>query len=118
DESWMQEIWEWADRYEINEDTIPRSRIDLLGLESLSVYSINFLPESIGNLVNLTYLEVSFGGFSPNMLTSLPENIGNLINLRTLNVSDTKLTSLPKSIGNLVNLTSLDVSSNELTSLP
>uniref|UniRef100_UPI0037C10998 DUF6745 domain-containing protein n=1 Tax=Chamaesiphon sp. VAR_69_metabat_338 TaxID=2964704 RepID=UPI0037C10998 len=40
-------------------------------------------------------------------LTSLPESIGNLINLTHLNLEGNLLTRLPESIGNLVNLTHL-----------
>lgn len=113
DKSWMQEIWKWADKFGIDEDTIPHDSAALLALEYLFVYDISFLPESIGNLVNLRSLEVSH-----NELTSLPESIGNLINLTSLHFGTNKLTSLPESIGNLRNLMGLYVSDNELTSLP
>ncbi|NYR10119.1 hypothetical protein [Psychrobacter sp. BI730] len=48
-ESWMQEIWEWADRFEIDEGAIPHDSAVLLALENLSIFSVDFLPESIGN---------------------------------------------------------------------
>ena len=71
------------------------------------------LPESIGNLTQLTELDIS-----DNKLTSLPGSIGNLVQLTELNVGRNELTSLPESIGNLTQLTELDISDNKLTSLP
>ncbi|MBW4499087.1 MAG: leucine-rich repeat domain-containing protein [Scytonema hyalinum WJT4-NPBG1] len=71
------------------------------------------LPAEIGNLTNLTSLDLS-----NNQLTSLPAEIGNLTNLTSLDLSNNQLTSLPVEIGNLTNLTSLSVSNNQLTSLP
>lgn len=50
-------------------------------------------------------------------LTSLPESIGNLTNLTELRLRANQLTSLPESIGNLTNLTYLDLDNNQLISL-
>jgi len=55
---------------------------------------------------------------SGNQLTSLPESIGQLTDLTYLDLSGNQLTSLPESIGRLTNLTHLDLSGNQLTSLP
>jgi Leucine-rich repeat (LRR) protein len=68
---------------------------------------------SIGNLVNLTSLDVN-----NNQLAQLPSSIGNLVNLSSLNVGSSQLTSLPVEVGNLVNLTSFNTSGNQLASLP
>jgi len=66
------------------------------------------LPKEIGNLVNLTYLNVE-----NNLLTELPKEIFNLVNLTGLYLAYNQLTELPKEIGNLVNLTHLDIRSEE-----
>jgi Leucine-rich repeat (LRR) protein len=79
----------------------------------LGLRKVLFLPETIGNLVNLTELSVS-----RNKLTSLPETIGNLVNLKKLIASNNDLTSLPETIGDLINLTELEVSNNNLISIP
>nr|WP_289057471.1 leucine-rich repeat domain-containing protein [uncultured Psychrobacter sp.] len=138
DESWMQEIWEWADKYKLPEDTIPRNRAGLLALEKIFISKdkISFLPENIGKLSNLksftiwycplTTLPNSIGDLSSleildvatNELDSLPESIGNLKNLRELRVSGNKLDSLPESIGNLKNLQHFGALSDNLSSLP
>ena len=69
-------------------------------------YSLESLPESIGQLNELTSLKLSGC-----MIKSLPESIGNLSNLTSLNLSGCEnLESLPLSIDNLSKLASLDVS--------
>ena len=80
---------------------------------NLSNYDLLVLPESIGNLTNLTVLEIN-----NNSLISLPESIGSLTNLISLDVSNNKLTSLPDSISKLSNLSKLDLSDNQLNSIP
>ena len=114
DESWMQEIWEWADKYKLPEDTIPRNRADLLALDKIRINDdIRFLPENIGKLSNLKSLYMC-----TTLLTTLPNSIGDLSSLESLNVSYSKLDSLPDSIVNLKNLQYLEVYSNYLSSLP
>jgi hypothetical protein len=71
------------------------------------------LPESIGNLVNLTWLHLDY-----NQLQTLPESIENLVNLKRLDLGSNRLQALPESIGNLVNLTSLGLNYNQLQSIP
>ena len=80
---------------------------------SLTDRSLNFLPETIGNLSNLEELYLS-----NNNLKTLPETIGNLKNLKDLYLGSNKLTSLPDSITNLNKLERFDVGSNYLESLP
>jgi len=81
----------------------------------LSLYDsglIGEIPESIGNLTNLTILSLS-----KNQLTGkIPESIGNLTNLTLLSFWGNQLTGeIPESIGNLINLETLWLSSNQLT---
>jgi hypothetical protein len=71
------------------------------------------IPASIGNLVHLDNLDLSY-----NKLTgSIPSSIGNLTNLVWLDLSNNQLTdSIPYSISNLVvNLVSLNLNNNQLT---
>lgn len=75
--------------------------------------TIDFLPESIGRLSNLTDLHLS-----RTRLTTLPESIGKLTNLTNLSLFNNKLTILPNSIKNLKKLRYLDLRSNYLTTLP
>ncbi|AES69664.1 putative P-loop containing nucleoside triphosphate hydrolase, leucine-rich repeat domain, L [Medicago truncatula] len=82
---------------------------------SLSGYkNITKLPDSIGNLVQLRYLDISFS-----YIESLPDTICNLYNLQTLILSKcTTLTKLPIRIGNLVSLRHLDISGTNINELP
>jgi internalin A len=74
---------------------------------------ISELPESIGKLVNLTYLDLSV-----NQLTTIPESTGKLVNLTYLDLSVNQLTTIPKSIDKLVKLIKLFLNNNLLTTLP
>ncbi|RHN66317.1 putative P-loop containing nucleoside triphosphate hydrolase, leucine-rich repeat domain, L [Medicago truncatula] len=95
------------------DDLLPSQK--RLRLLSLSGYAnITKLPDSIGNLVLLRYLDISFTG-----IESLPDTICNLYNLQTLNLSNCwSLTELPIHIGNLVSLRHLDISGTNINELP
>jgi leucine-rich repeat protein SHOC2 len=95
------------------EQIIEKARIDRRSRLRLNMDGIKVLPDSIGNLDNLTYLNLR-----DNQLTSLPETIGNLSKLTDLDLLGNQLTSLPESIGNLTRLTSLCLSCDRLNTLP
>jgi len=82
---------------------------------SLSNYkSITEVPNSIGNLLHLQYLNLSH-----TKIERLPSETCKLYNLQFLLLSGCKrLTELPESIGKLVNLRHLDVSDTALTEMP
>jgi len=95
------------------DDLIPTFK--MLHMLSLSKYSnITKLPDSIGNLVQLRYLDISF-----TKIKSLPDTTCNLYNLQTLILSNcTTLAELPVHIGNLVSLRHLDISGTNISELP
>ncbi|XP_067931785.1 leucine-rich repeat-containing protein 47-like [Watersipora subatra] len=70
------------------------------------------LPESIGKLVHLKYLDVS-----RNKLTSVTPSVNNLAALLTLNLAQNDITTLPQMSG-MVNLHDLFVTGNKLSCLP
>jgi internalin A len=94
--------------------TLPESIGQLTNLTSLDISSnrLNTLPESIGQLANLTSLNLS-----GNQLNALPESIGQLTSLTSLNLSGNQFNALPKSISQLTSLTSLNLSGNEFNAL-
>jgi leucine-rich repeat protein SHOC2 len=71
------------------------------------------LPESLGNLLNLTDLDLR-----NNRLTSLPESLGQLQKLRYLDLRANALWMLPTSLSTLRNLEKLDLRWNKLAMLP
>nr|ABJ99599.1 NBS-LRR type resistance protein [Beta vulgaris] len=84
--------------------------LDLSGLR------IESLPDSIGELLHLRYLDLSYNG----VLKVLPKSITKLYNLQTLNLFNCEsLKELPKDLSKLVKLRVLDISEcYELTDMP
>ena len=96
-------------------ESLPSEIGQLLNLTRLELYDnkLTNLPPEIGQLTNL----IEFG-LSSNKLTSLPPEISQLIKLKTLNLSSNQLSSLPSEIGQLIELKELNLSNNKLSSLP
>ncbi|MED6215920.1 hypothetical protein PIB30_002607 [Stylosanthes scabra] len=97
---------------------------DLLSMESmasklkylrvLSFRKLDVLPDSIGELIHLRYLNLSW-----TKINRLPESLCDLYNLRTLILHGcTKLTMLPNGMHNLVNLQHLDLRETHLKEMP
>ncbi|XP_057749241.1 putative disease resistance protein At3g14460 isoform X2 [Arachis stenosperma] len=116
----------------------------LLALKQLRVLSlsdyrnITVLPNSIGDLKHLRYLDLSctpIERLPPAIcklynlqtlllshcihLTELPEEVGKLVNLRHLAIDYCRvLTKLPEEMGKLVNLRRLDIDGTDLQEIP
>ncbi|XP_023767770.2 putative disease resistance RPP13-like protein 1 [Lactuca sativa] len=91
--------------------------LSVVGLDDMYGDSeiIRKVPESIGNLKHLRYLNFSYTG-----ITCLPEEVSELYNLQTLLVHDCfELSSLPKNFAKLINLRHLDISNTpKLNKMP
>ncbi|XP_022735516.1 receptor-like protein 12 [Durio zibethinus] len=87
------------------------SHLKLLGLSYMSFSRELF--ESIGKLVSLEHLELSYALFSGG---GLPNSIGNLISLKYLRLLNSNLSGpIPRSLGNLSQLSYLCLSENSFS---
>ncbi len=75
---------------------------------------IETLPDNFGNLKDLEELIIDRG----NELLELPENFDNLTKLRILKLSENKLKKLPRGFSKLVKLEEIEITGNNLTELP
>ena len=87
--------------------------LPLLNVLDLSYNSFTRIPESIGQLQELTSLDLS-----RSEITKLPESIGQLRGLMLLNLQGTEITKLPESIGQLQGLRLLNLSRTGIEELP
>ncbi|XP_052112954.1 putative disease resistance RPP13-like protein 1 isoform X3 [Arachis duranensis] len=83
-------------------------------LRVLSFWGLGALPDSIGKLIHLRYLNLSW-----TYVNTLPESLCNLYNLQTLILYKcSKLTMLPNDMHKLVNLRHLDLRRTSLKEMP
>jgi Leucine-rich repeat (LRR) protein len=94
-------------------DLLPKLRC--LRVLSLSHYeNMANVPDSIGKIKQLRYLDISFTA-----VKRLPDSMCKLINLQTLNLSCCySLVGLPKDMRKLINLRHLDISGTDIMEMP
>ncbi|MBR5451988.1 MAG: hypothetical protein IKV36_03220 [Clostridia bacterium] len=86
---------------------------NLKRLNLLKAYSLKKLPESIGELENLEYINLSLS-----VVKELPESIGNLKKLKYIYAGACWIESVPESIGDCESLIVLDLHSTEISAIP
>ncbi|KAG5539129.1 hypothetical protein RHGRI_019623 [Rhododendron griersonianum] len=98
-------------KQELDEIISGMPRLRLLNLPS---YGFEELPYSIGKLIHLRFLDLSYS-----RITQLPEFVCTLYNLETLLLSNCRsLTTLPVDLGKLISLRRLDLSKTSLKEMP
>jgi len=99
---------------------LPDEMRALTKLKTLRITRTNLmeLPEWIGELTNLTSLDLNCDGNKKGSLTRLPDSIGNLVLLTEIRMGGHQLTTLPESMGNLINLKTLYLPKNNISEIP
>lgn len=106
-----------------SQDSLPAELWSLPSLKQLSLRDcrLTALPESLGNLQNLEWLNITATSSNDTLrqaLRTLPVSLGRLRKLKMLVVRSGGLEILPSSLGDLESLTYLAISGNRLDSLP
>ncbi|XVF18647.1 hypothetical protein REPUB_Repub11eG0040700 [Reevesia pubescens] len=85
---------------------------------SILFFSLQELPKSLFTILSQNFKLLRELDFERAPLEYIPEELGNLLNLRYLSLRDTKVQMLPKSIGKLHNLQTLDLKRSLVEELP
>ncbi|PNX75246.1 NBS-containing resistance-like protein [Trifolium pratense] len=88
------------------------------GIRAIFVFDKGEFPKHVMDGLSSKFKLLKVLDFENSRLNSIPDNLGNLFHLRYLNLSHTKVTVLPKSIGMLVNLETLDLRQTKVHELP
>ncbi|XP_057742147.1 putative disease resistance protein At3g14460 [Arachis stenosperma] len=97
-----------------NAPCILLSQLKFLRALSFKCFPLDSLPDSIGELIHLRYLNLS-----ETYIVTLPESLGNLYNLQTLKLLlCCNLKMLPDSMQDLINLRCLDIRGTRLHEMP
>lgn len=135
--NWRNKIWDWADKFQLPNEDIPRNINDLDDLASLAIdttypyigyyvncdklpddyystplYHMKEIPEELSNLVNLEDVYLNNVG-----ATKFINNLSKLAKLKYLDTFATGITTLPSDIHKLQKLESLYVWESEMTSV-
>ena len=108
---WEGSYWYGKSRLGVN----AQGRVTIISLYSehiSSTTSLGGIPSSLGDLDQLTTLDLSGNEF----IFSIPSSLGDLTNLTSLQLDGNDLSgSIPSSLGDLTNLTDLQLNQNDLS---
>ena len=115
DKIWIKKIYQYANKYKISNEIIPRDSNLLKKITKLDLSSKNllYITSAISNLEFLETLNLS-----NNNLLNIPTEFSKLKNLRELNISRNKFDNIPEVIFKIASLSNLDISKNNLHEVP
>jgi len=113
----LQQLQEFEMRDNSHLKSIPQEIGQLVNLTRLDLFGNKFknLPPTIGNLKNLKVLDLRSNCLS---IETLPAQLGNLVGLDKIFFSNNKLGNIPQEIISMTGLKVLDMSNNELHDIP
>ena len=91
----------------------PQDTADTVRKLYLDSNNFSTLPECVGQLVNLKWLNLN-----SNNISTLPEWFGQLVNLETLDIGDNNFSTLPPALGNLRRLRYFFYNNNPIDHIP
>eukprot|EP01063_Lacrimia_lanifica_P010467 TRINITY_DN1718_c0_g1_i4.p1 TRINITY_DN1718_c0_g1~~TRINITY_DN1718_c0_g1_i4.p1 ORF type:complete len:279 (+),score=132.64 TRINITY_DN1718_c0_g1_i4:50-838(+) len=94
-------------------DDIKILKTTLRQLHVDNCYQLQYIPSSVGNLTNLTWLNLAY-----NNLEAIPPEIGKLRHLERLHVNNNRIEELPHELWNLKELNELQCDTNHIRALP
>lgn len=107
----------WNNKFIVNRRSDVAMLVSLMQCRSLSLTVSQNLLEEIDLMKNLRSLSIR-GDDQFNTITRLPSTIGNLKQLTSLEISRTKVTHLPASLWQLSSLEKLEITGSPLLHLP
>jgi len=119
DNSWIQKLWDWADKNKIDnlyEDYenyydrgLPRDKEKLLLLKELNLsnYNLKNIPKELFYLENLEYLDLS-----NNQITNIPDLFIKFKNLQHLDLSNNNISIVSIVLAQMNSLTTLILNNN------
>jgi len=111
DENDFTKLFEWANKYKLEEEVFPRDKQKLLLLEQLNISNMNIdeLPKELSLLKKLHFLDISL-----NNIKSIPKEFSNLNNLICLILENNNIETIPEEIFTIKNLKFLILKSNSI----
>lgn len=112
---WVDDICQWADKYDLDEGTFPRDRYKLQELYELDISNkdIAELPKEIGKLTSLRMLILD-----NNKIKEFPSEFYQLKNLRLLSFIENEISYISEEIINLEGLLFFAACHNNIAELP
>ncbi len=114
-EAAFQKLFDWADKYELDEKTFPRDINKLLKMQELEIKNKNIkeLPKELILLERLFLLDLSF-----NKIKTIPKEFKEFKHLKFLKLQSNEIEEVPSELFEIQSLLFLVLKENSIISLP